>query len=99
MTTFSPLTLSGEGFFYYIRFPDKKGVSSVIGGETNVVSVLSPFNEGTDMLFTPPNEVNILRPFVVKTTHSGRKWENYGLSNYGPKVLSYESISSPTLYG
>ena len=38
-TTFFPLTLSGGPFFYYIRFPDKKGTLSVEGGETTVGSV------------------------------------------------------------
>ena len=68
MTTFSPLTVSGEPYFYYIRFPDKKGVSSVMGGETNVVSVLTPFNEGTDRLFILQRGDHY-SPFVVKTTH------------------------------
>ena len=36
MTTFFPLTLSGRPFFYYICFPDKKGVSSVMGGGTSL---------------------------------------------------------------
>ena len=79
MTTFSPLTVSGGPFFYYTRFPDKKGVSSVIGGETNVVSVLSPFNEGTDRLFILQRGGHY-SPFVVKTTHSGDMWENNGLT-------------------
>jgi len=40
MTTFSPLTVSGRPLFYYICFPDKKGMPSGIGGGTNVVSVI-----------------------------------------------------------
>ena len=40
MTIFFPLTLSGRPLFYYICFPDKKGVPSGIGGGTNVVSVI-----------------------------------------------------------
>ena len=42
-TTFFPLTLSGGPFFYYIRFPDKKGTLSVEGGETTVGSVTEGF--------------------------------------------------------
>jgi len=79
MTTFFPLTLSGGPLFYYIRFPDKKGVSSVMGGETNVVSVLTPFNEGTDMLYCPQRG-GYYSPFVVKTTNSGEMWETNGLT-------------------
>jgi hypothetical protein len=45
MTTFFPLTISGRPLFYYIYSPDKKGRVSVRRGETNVVSVLTPFNE------------------------------------------------------
>ena len=67
MTTFSPLTVSGGPFFYYTRFPDKKGVSSVLGGETNVVSVIEVFyppSTSVTIGLYDPNEVNILRPFV-----------------------------------
>ena len=39
-----------------------------MGGETNVVSVLTPFNEGTDMLYCPQRGDHY-SPFVVKTTH------------------------------
>ena len=87
MTTFFPLTLSGEGFFYYIRFPDKKGVVSVEGGETTVGSVIEGFyppSTREPIYYLDPNEVTTLRPFVVETTHSGGKWENNGLSNYRP---------------
>ena len=87
MTTFFPLTLSGEGFFYYIRFPDKKGVVSVEGGETTVGSVIEGFyppSTREPIYYLTPNEVTTLRPFVVETTHSGGKWENNGLSNYRP---------------
>ena len=87
MTTFFPLTLSGEGFFYYIRFPDKKGVVSVEGGETTVGSVIEGFyppSTREPIYYLTPNEVTTLRPFVVETSHSGGKWENNGLSNYRP---------------
>jgi hypothetical protein len=71
MTTFSPLTISGRPFFYYIHFPDKKGVSSVMGAETSL-RVLEdhfyPFKEGTDMLFIPQRGDHN-SPFVVKTSH------------------------------
>jgi hypothetical protein len=40
-----------------------------MGGETNVVSVLTPFNEGTDMLYCPQRG-GYYSPFVVKTTRS-----------------------------
>jgi hypothetical protein len=33
-TTFSPLLIVWEGFFYYIYIPDKKGIVSVERGET-----------------------------------------------------------------
>jgi hypothetical protein len=59
MTTFFPLTIVWGPYFYYIRFPDKKGVSSIMGGETNVVSVRRPFyplQRGTDMLFNPQRD-------------------------------------------
>ena len=79
MTTFSPLTVSGGPYFYYVYFPAKKGVSSVMGGETNVVSVLTPFNEGTDSLYCPQRG-DYYSPFVVKTTHSGEMWEINGLT-------------------
>ena len=42
-TTFFPLLIVWEGFFYYIYSPDKKGIVSVERGETNVVSVLRVF--------------------------------------------------------
>jgi hypothetical protein len=72
MTTFSPLTVSGEPYFYYIRFPDKKGVSSVMGGETNVVSVLRVFyppSTREPIGYLSSNVVDIICPFIVKTTH------------------------------
>jgi len=87
MTTFFPLTLSGRPFFYYIRFPDKKGTLSVEGGETNVVSVSEGFyppSTREPIYYLTPNEVDNLCPFVVETTHSGVKWENNGLYNYRP---------------
>jgi hypothetical protein len=65
MTTFSPLTVSGEPYFYYIRFPDKKGVSSVMGGETNVVSVLGVFyppSTREPIYYLTHNEVDITVP-------------------------------------
>jgi len=37
MTTFSPLQIASGPVFYYIYFPDKKGVSSVVAGGVNVV--------------------------------------------------------------
>ena len=40
MTTFFPLTVSWEGFFYYTCFPDKKGGLSSGRGETTVRSVI-----------------------------------------------------------
>ena len=83
MTTFFPLTLSGGPFFYYIRFPDKKGVSSPLGGETTVGSVIEGFyppSTREPIYYLTPNEVDNLCPFVVETTHSGGKWENYGLT-------------------
>jgi hypothetical protein len=74
MTTFSPLTISGRPFFYYIHFPDKKGRVSVRGGETNVVSVLEVLCKVKPYIYPPstrvpicyivPNEVDILCPFV-----------------------------------
>ena len=70
MTTFSPLTVSGEGFFYYIRFPDKKVVSSVMGGETTVGSVSEGFyppSTREPIYYLTPNEVTTLHPFVVET--------------------------------
>ncbi len=73
-TTFFPLTLSGGPLFYYIHSPDKKGRLSIERGETNVVSVLTPFNEGTDRLFILQRGGHY-SPFVVKTTHSGEKWD------------------------
>jgi hypothetical protein len=36
MTIFFPLTLSGRPLFYYICFPDKKGMPSGIGGGTSL---------------------------------------------------------------
>jgi hypothetical protein len=65
MTTFFPLTVSGEGFFYYTCFPDKKGGLSSGRGETNVVSVLTPFNEES-VGYLDPNEVDIIRPFIER---------------------------------
>ncbi len=50
-----------------------------MGGETNVVSVLTPFNEGTDMLYCPQRGDHY-NPFVVKTTNSGEMWETNGLT-------------------
>jgi len=50
-----------------------------MGGETNVVSVLTPFNEGTDMLYCPQRG-GYYSPFVVKTTNSGEMWETNGLT-------------------
>jgi hypothetical protein len=35
-TTFSPLMIVWEGFFYYIYIPDKKGIVSVERGETSL---------------------------------------------------------------
>ena len=87
MTTFSPLTVSGGPFFYYIQFPDKKVVSSVMGGETTVGSVSEGFyppSTREPIYYLTPNEVDNIGPFVVETTHSGDKWEKYGLSNYRP---------------
>jgi len=49
-TTFSPLTLAGGPVFYYVYSLAKKVIVSVERGETNVVSVLTPSNEGTDTL-------------------------------------------------
>jgi hypothetical protein len=82
MTTFSPLTISGRPFFYYIHFPDKKGRVSVRGGETSLrvfhdhlVMVLTPFNEGTDMLYCPQRGgyyspfVSTIPFMVWKTSH------------------------------
>ena len=43
MTIFFPLTISGRPLFYYICFPDKKGMPSGLGGETPVGSVRRPF--------------------------------------------------------
>ena len=83
MTTFFPLTLSGGPFFYYIRFPDKKGVSSSLGGETTVGSVIEGFyppSTREPIYHLTPNEMTKLCPFVVETTHSGGKWENNGLT-------------------
>ena len=65
VTTFFPLTLSGEGFFYYMYFPAKKGRLSSGRGETNVVSVLTPFNEES-VGYLDPNEVDIIRPFIER---------------------------------
>ena len=45
-----------------------------MGGETNVVSVLTPFNEGTDRLFILQRGDHY-SPFVVKTTNM---WRNVG---------------------
>jgi hypothetical protein len=39
MTTFSPLTISGRPYFYYIYFLAKKGLVSETPRVTNVVSV------------------------------------------------------------
>jgi hypothetical protein len=58
MTTLFPLTLSGEGFFYYVCFPDKKGRVSLRRGETTVRSVITPFNEES-VGYLDPNEVTI----------------------------------------
>jgi hypothetical protein len=71
MTTFFPLTLSGGPFFYYIRFPDKKGTLSVEGGETTVGSVIEGFyppSTREPIYYLDPNEVTKLCPFVVETT-------------------------------
>ena len=71
MTTFSPLTISGRPFFYYIHFPDKKGMSSVMGAETSL-RVLEdhfyPFKEGTDMLFIPQRG-GYTMSLRIKTSH------------------------------
>ena len=42
MTTFSPLTIAGRPYFYYLCFLAKKGIVSERPRGTNVVSVLSP---------------------------------------------------------
>jgi hypothetical protein len=47
MTTFSPLTVSGRPFFYYIQILAKKGVVSETPRVTNVVSVLIPLQRIT----------------------------------------------------
>ena len=83
MTTFFPLTIAGGPFFYYIRFPDKKGTLSVERGETTVGSVTEGFyppSTREPIYYLTPNEVTKLCPFVVETTHSGGKWENNGLT-------------------
>jgi hypothetical protein len=87
MTTFFPLTVSGGPFFYYIRFPDKKGVLSVEGGETTVGSV-------TEGFYSPSTREPIrcyghlvwskIGPFIVETTQveeSGRIMDLRSISN------------------
>ena len=79
MTTFFPLTISGRPLFYYIYSPDKKGRVSVRRGETSLRVLEDHFYplqrvSKTDYRSEPiyyltPNEVTILCPFVVKTTH------------------------------
>ena len=62
MTTFFPLTLSGEGFFYYMYFPAKKGRVSLRRGETTVRSVIEvfyPLQRKVRRLFRPQRDDNI----------------------------------------
>jgi len=47
MTTFSPLTIAGRPFFYYVCFLAKKGLVSETPRVTNVVSVLIPLQRIT----------------------------------------------------
>ena len=78
MTTFSPLTLSGRPFFYYIHFPAKKGRVSLKRGETTVGSVIGVFyppSTREPIYYLTPNEVTILCPFIIKTCHL---WRNVG---------------------
>jgi len=57
MTIFFPLTLSGRPLFYYICFPDKKGMPSGIGGGTSL-RVLEdhfyPLQGGNRYTYLPP---------------------------------------------
>ena len=62
MTTFFPLTTPTGPVFYYIYFLAKKGILSVWGGETNVVSVLTPLQR-IRMGFYGPYEMTITVPF------------------------------------
>jgi len=85
MTTFSPLTISGRPFFYYIHFPDKKGVSSVMGGETNVVSVLEvlckvkpyiyPPSTRNRYVIYPPTRWIYYVPSYKDISFSGNMWD------------------------
>ena len=88
MTIFFPLTLSGRPLFYYICFPDKKGMPSGIGGGTNVVSVRRPLlspSRREPIYYMTPQLVTKCPHFIVKTTKVGnlfpptkRRWENVG---------------------
>ena len=76
-TTFFPLLIVWEGFFYYIYSPDKKGIVSVERGETNVVSVLRvfyPLQGGNRYTIWPPTRW-ILYPHFMKTYQSGEMWD------------------------
>jgi hypothetical protein len=85
MTTFSPLTISGRPFFYYIHFPDKKGVSSVMGGETSktyhlwyVTSVrrpLLPLQGGNRYVIYPPTRWIYYVPSYKDISFSGNMWD------------------------
>ena len=91
MTIFFPLTLSGRPLFYYICFPDKKGMPSGIGVGTSLRVLYDHFyplqrvsktdcNEEPIYLFTP-NEVTICPPFIMKTTQVGKCGNhNYNIS-------------------
>ena len=86
MTIFFPLTLSGRPLFYYICFPDKKGMPSGLGGETPVGSVRRPFYplQRVERYTYLPHNIHhkwtIICPFVMKTCHGGKKWETNGLT-------------------
>jgi hypothetical protein len=74
-------------------FPDKKGTLSVEGGETTVGSVTEGFyppSTREPTCYLTPSLGGQSMSLRSGDNLSGIKWENNGLSNYRPKVLSYE---------
>jgi hypothetical protein len=74
MTTFSPLTISGRPYFYYVCFLAKKGLVSETPRVTNVVSVLIPLFNESPWLYRP-YEMTIIFPFNGHFVDGGKKWE------------------------
>jgi len=87
MTIFFPLTLSGRPLFYYICFPDKKGMPSGIGVGTSLRVLYDHFyplqgvsktdcNEWTDILIYPQRGDN-MSPIHNEDNSGGEMWEIY----------------------